>query len=97
MSNKKPRQLNIFQILIRYSFSEDEWPKSGWIVLEDSPFGFVPVLTARKKELKFSKFEDALKWVYLNKLGYQISVVMDSDVEGKKIYISLDGGFMGRG
>jgi hypothetical protein len=67
-------QANFWELFVLLEINEDERPREGWKVYENTPLGRKVVTTRRGKALKFSKIRDFFEWAGEHRRGYQISM-----------------------
>lgn len=67
-------QTNIWELFVLLEVREEERPREGWKVYENTPQGRRAVTTRRGKPVKFKEIKDMLQWVGDNRRGYLISI-----------------------
>ena len=73
-------QRGLFVVQVVHHSEEGYRPETGYMILDNSPSGFVSIPTQRTGYTKFADFQKALEWVRSERPGYSIEV----HVEGFK-------------
>lgn len=67
-------QAHLWELFVLLEIDNDERPREGWKVYENTPQGRQVITTRRGKALKFRKIEDLFEWAKERRRGYLISM-----------------------
>lgn len=66
----------LFQIRVVFDRDKQLRPRSAWIVQDNTPDGWQPVMSARGRVRRFSTVEMALFWCREHRKGYTVHLDM---------------------